>query len=204
MRDRRVGPNTFLDGPDTMSLSLPIGYAAARTVAAIILAGRARAQGAEAGQLLAQGVSDASLALGIVAYGDARLAEHLDGALALLVVYAFIWEGYRGLIRLQERFDDDAPGADLSAASLGRPIFGVWEAFAVIPAWLMAGFAVDQATGGGAYLFRSNALDALTAAALGGGVLIWVRRRRPSSQELRWLLRGLGILLLVTALWVWL
>jgi hypothetical protein len=186
-----------------LSPALPIGYAAIRTAAAIILSRRAHAQGVGVPYLLAQGRSDASLGLGIIAFGDPRLAEHLGGALTLLVTYAAVWEMYVGAMRVGEQLED-TPGADLSAASIGRPIFGVWEALAVVPAIVMASIGANARPGGGAYLFESDALDALIAAVVGVVVLIWVHRRPPSSQGLSLLVRGLGILLLLTAVWVWL
>jgi hypothetical protein len=185
-----------------MSSVLPIAYAAIRTGAAIILTRRARAQGAGVTYLLAQGLSDASLGLGVIAFGDPRVAERFGGALALLVTYATVWEMYVGAMRVGEQLED-TPGADLSAVSIGRPILGVWELLAVIPAIVMASIGASARPGGGAYLFESDALDALIAAVVGVTVLVWVRRRPPSSPGLSVLIRGLGILLLLTAVWVW-
>ena len=186
-----------------MTNLLPLGYAAIRTGGAVVLAGRAHARGAALGTIVAQGVSDVSLALGIIAFGEPRVAQLLGGLLALLVAYATIWESYVAAVRVGERLQD-VPGADLSAASIGRPIFGIWEALAVIPSILMAGFGANARLGSGRYLFESNALDALIAAIAGIVVLVWVRRWPPLSQGVRLLLSGLGILLLITALWVWL
>ena len=186
-----------------MSPVLPIGYAVIRTGAAIALVGRAGRRGAGIGALVGQGLSDASLGLGIVAFSQPAVASVLGGFLELLVSYAVIWEFYVGLTRVAEQVEGVA-GEDLSAASLARPILGVWELFAVVPAILMAVFGVENRPGVGGYLFESNALDALTAAVVGVAVLVWVARRPPASLAFGWLLRGFGVILLLVALWVWL
>jgi hypothetical protein len=183
---------------------LPVAYAVARMVAAAIMALRARSLGTSIGVILAQGVSDVSLSLGIVAFGNPGVAQRLGGVLDLLVSYAIIWETYAWMTRAAEQRDDLSED-DLSAASIARPIFGAWELLAVIPGILMASIGVEsrRVAFQGGYLFESNALDALVAAGAGVGVLIWVSQRAPSSRPVFWLLRGLGILLLLVAVWVW-
>jgi hypothetical protein len=178
-------------------------YATVRIVAAAIIARRAVLRGASIWEIVAQAVSDVSLSLGIVAFGQPSLAQRLGGVLDLLVSYAVIWETYSWLTRFAEQHD--APGDDLSAASIARPILGAWELLAVIPGILMASIAVNSryVAFNGGYLFDSNALDALVAAGLGVAVLIWMRRHAPSSRPVAWLLRGLGIMLLFVAVWVW-
>ncbi|MFL5497860.1 MAG: hypothetical protein ACJ8AA_04820, partial [Gemmatimonadaceae bacterium] len=65
----------------TSSPMLYFAYAAVRMVAAAILALRARSLGTSIGVILAQGVSDVSLTLGIVAFGDPGVAQRLGGVL---------------------------------------------------------------------------------------------------------------------------
>jgi hypothetical protein len=183
---------------------LYFAYAVVRTVAAVIMALRARSLGASIGLILAQGVSDVSLSLGIVAFGHPGVAQRLGGVLDLLVSYAIIWETYAWMTRVTEQ-RDDVSEQDLSAASIARPVLGAWELLAVIPGILMASIGAEsrRVAFQDAYLFESNALDALVAAVVGVGVLIWVNRRPPDSRPVSWLLRGLGILLLLVAVWVW-
>jgi hypothetical protein len=188
-------------------ISIPllyIAYAVVRTVAAAIMALRARTLGASIGMILAQGVSDVSLSLGIIAFGDPHVAQRLGGVLELLVTYAIIWETYAWMTRVTSQRDQAAED-DLSAASIAGPIFGAWELLAVIPGILMAsmGASSRRVAFNGGYLFESNALDALVAAGAGVALLIWVSWRAPSSRPASWLLRGLGILLLLVAVWVW-
>jgi hypothetical protein len=187
--------------------SIPIlyfAYAAVRMVAAAIIALRARNLGASLGVILAQGLSDVSLSLGILAFAQRSIAQRLGGVLELLVTYAIIWETYAWMTRIAAQ-RDDASQDDLSAGSIAGPIFGAWELLAVIPGILMASIGVEsrRVAFQGDYLFESNALDALVAAGAGVAVLIWVSWRAPSSRPVSWLLRGLGILLLLVALWVW-
>jgi hypothetical protein len=183
---------------------LYFAYAAVRMVAAAIMALRARNLSTSIGVILAQGVSDVSLSLGIVAFGHPSVAQRLGGVLDLLVTYAVIWETYAWMTRMAGQRDDVSQD-DLSFASIARPVLGAWELLAVIPAILMASIAVNSrfVPVYGGYLFDSNALDALVSAGVGVAVLIWVSRHAPSSRPVSWLLRGLGILLLVVAVWVW-
>lgn len=183
---------------------LYFAYAAVRMVAAAILALRARSLGTSIGVILAQGVSDVSLTLGIVAFGDPGVAQRLGGVLDLLVAYAIIWETYAWMTRVAGQRDEVSED-DLSAGSIARPVLGAWEVLAVIPGILMASIGVTsrRVAFQGGYLFESNALDALVAAGAGVALLIWVSRRAPSSRPVSWLLRGLGILLLLVAVWVW-
>jgi len=188
----------------TSSSLLYLAYAVVRMVAAAIMALRARSLGASIGVILAQGISDISLSLGIVAFGHPGVAQRLGGVLDLLVSYAIIWETYAWMTRVR-RQRDDVSEDDLSAASIARPVLGAWELLAVIPGILMASIGVNsrRVAFNGGYLFESNALDAVVAAVAGVAVLIWVSRRAPGSRPVSWLLRGLGILLLLLAVWVW-
>lgn len=186
-----------------MSSLLPIGYAAVRTGAAIVIATRAGTRGASMREMLAQGVSDVALGLGTIAFARPGVAEYLGGVLTLLVTYAIGWETYVALRRAMEE-SQHVPGEDLSAASIARPVFGVWELVGVIPSILMAAIGANSREGGGDYLFDRRVLDALTAAVLGAAVLFWVSRRPPSSQLVAVLFRALGAVLLVVAVWVWL
>ena len=89
-------------------ISIPllyIAYAVVRTVAAAIRALRARTLGASIGMILAQGVSDVSLSLGIIAFGNRNVAQRLGGVLELLVTYAIIWETYGWMTRIAEQRD---------------------------------------------------------------------------------------------------
>ena len=188
-------------------ISIPmlyIAYAIVRMVAAAIMALRARNLGASIGMILAQGLSDVSLSLGVVAFGHPGVAQRLGGVLDLLVTYAIIWETYAWMTRVT-RQRDELSEDDLSAASIARPIFGAWELLAVIPGILMAsmGASSHRVAFNGGYLFDSNALDALVAAGAGVAVLIWVSWRAPDSRAVSWLLRGLGFLLLLVGVWVW-
>jgi hypothetical protein len=183
---------------------LSFAYAAVRMVAAAIMALRARSLSTSIGMILAQGVSDVSLSLGVLAFGHPGVAQRLGGVLDLLVTYAIIWETYAWMTRVAGQRDDVSQD-DLSAASIGGPILGAWELLAVIPAILMASIGVNSRYVAfyGGYLFESNALDALVSAGAGIAVLIWVSRSAPSSRPVSWLLRGLGFLLLLVAVWVW-
>jgi hypothetical protein len=183
---------------------LYFAYAGVRMVAAAIRALRARSLSTSIWVILAQGVSDVSLSLGIVAFGHPGVAQRLGGLLDLLVTYAVIWETYAWMTRVAGQRDDVSQD-DLSAGSIARPILGAWELLAVIAGILMATIGVNSrfVPFYGGYLFDSNALDALVSAGVGVAVLIWVSRRGPSSRPVSWLLRGLGILLLLVGVWVW-
>jgi hypothetical protein len=154
--------------------------------------------------ILAQGVSDVSLSLGIIAFGHPGVAQRLGGLLDLLVSYAVMWETYAWMSRVAGQ-RDNVTEDDLSAASFARPLLGAWELLAVIPGIVMASIGVNsrRVAFNGGYLFESNALDALVAAGAGVAVLIWVSRRAPSSRPVSLLLRGFGVLLLLVAVWVW-
>lgn len=182
---------------------LPIGYGAVRTGAAILIAKRARSRGASIREIVAQGVSDVSLGLGIIAFAQPNVAQEMGGVLSLLVAYAIGWEIYAALRRAAAQFQD-VPGEDLSAASIGRSIVGIWEFLGVIPAILMAAIGAQSRVGAGEFLFENDAFDALTVALLGLGILVWVHRHPPSSRQVAVLLRALSMVLLLVAVWVWL
>ena len=185
-----------------MNPALPIGYGLARTVAAVVLNVRAGARGASVGEIVAQGVSDLALALGILAFSRPSVAEQWGGLLTLLVAYAIVWEIYVRLRRFAEQVHD-VPGDPLSAGSIARPVLGVWELLGVIPSILMAAIGAESRVGEGEFLFESDALDALVAAGLGVGILLWLRRRPPSSRPAGRLLGALGVVLILVAVWVW-
>jgi hypothetical protein len=186
----------------TMNPVLLIGYGLARTVAALAINVRAGARGATAPEVLAQGVSDVGLALGILAFSQPSVAERFGGLLELLVTYAIVWEIYVGLRRFSEQVED-VPGDPLSVGSIAGPVLGAWELLGVIPSILMAAIGADSRVGGGEFLFESDALDALVAAGLGVGILLWLRRRPPSSRLAGRLLRALSVVLILVAVWVW-
>jgi hypothetical protein len=117
-----------------------------------------------------------------------------------MMLYALVWESYAILVRVQNI--QEAPGAPLSARSLGAPAWLTWEGLAVLPTVLMGGIAADRASAGGAFLFRDDRLDAGTAAALGIALLIWVRRHPAASRSSNRLLMWLGVTLLLTAAWI--
>ena len=185
-----------------MNPALPIGYGLARTVAAVVINVRAGARGASVAEIVAQGVSDVALALGILAFSRPSVAERLGGVLTLLVAYAIGWEIYVRLRRFSEQVQH-APGAPLSAESIARPALGAWELLGIIPSILMAAIGAESRVGGGEFLFESDALDAFVAAGLGVGILLWLWRRPSSSRGAGRLLRALGVVLILVAVWVW-
>ena len=177
------GSNPSLSVPVNIWGVSAIAYAVARTVAAgvlIVLAIRRRASGVVA----AQAVSDAAVALLVLAYA----LYALRAALGLLVIPLFLFFVAWELLTATRRLDllGETPGSQVSDAELlGGTARWFWEVLNIVPAFVLGALVMGNAvTPGGLELPGTpSALSCRTAEVTPGG-RVSLAMRTPHGPEL--------------------